>query len=206
MHRANYPQIRANLDDPEAAKMATSFGVPVVINASLRQGSLREAAGKQNVPVVVYEAGEALRFDEMSIRAGVRGVVRTMRAMGMLSSSKRARKLMEPIVARSSTWVRAPTSGILRASIPLGTQVRIGASLGIISDSFGENEMDVQSPCDGIVIGRTNLPLVHEGDGLFHIVRVDGRQIAAETLDDFLPEQDYADGLTAELADEPTLT
>ena len=206
MHRVNYPQIRANLDDPEAARMATSFGVPVVVNATLRDGSLRQAAGGQGVPVIVYEAGEALRFDELSIRAGVKGVARVMRALNMLPARKGGRKPVDPIIGRSSTWVRAPASGILRASVVLGSPVAEGESLGIVSDPFGEKEAEVSSPSDGVVVGRTNLPLVHEGDGLFHIVRVEGTQVAAETLDAFSPEEAYKEGLTAELADDPVLS
>lgn len=206
VHRSNYPQIRANLNDPEASRMATSFGTPVVINATLRDGSLRQAAVEQGVPVIVYEAGEALRFDELSIRAGVKGVTRVMRVLGMLPAAKRGPRPMEPIVTGSSTWVRAPASGILRASITLGAQVRQETSLGHISDPFGDKEVEVNSPSDGIVIGRTNLPLVHEGDALFHIARVAGTQVVAETLDAFTPEEEYADGMTAELAGEPVLS
>jgi len=62
-----------------------------------------------------------------------------------------------------------------------------------------------RAPTDGVVIGRTNLPLVHEGDALFHIVHVGGKQVVAETLDAFVPEEDYTEGLTAELAEEPFL-
>ena len=68
----------------------------------------------------MYEAGEALRFDEFSIRAGVKGVTRVMRTLGMLPPSKRGTPTLEPLLARSSTWVRAPASGILRASGALG--------------------------------------------------------------------------------------
>ncbi len=206
VHRVNYPQIRANLDDPEASRMATSFGVPVVINATQRDGSLRQAAVEQKVPVIVYEGGEALRFEEMSIRAGVKGVVRVMRELDMLPSTKGGRQLPEPIIAQSSSWVRAPASGILRASIVMGSQVREGASLGFISNSFGEHEVEVVSPCDGVAIGRTNLPLVHEGDGLFHIARTDGTKGVAKILDAFTPEEEYERGLTAELADDPLLS
>ena len=206
LHRVNYPQIRGNLDDPEALRMAESFGVPVIINASLRDGSLRQAAADRGVAVVVYEAGEALRFEELSIRAGVKGVARVMRALNMLPVTKRRGKSVEPIVARSSTWVRAPASGILRASVELGKPVSQGTVLGLVSDPFGERELEVTSPSDGMVIGRTNLPLVHEGDGLFHIVRVEGRQVLAEALDAFTPEEEYEKGLTAELAEEPSLS
>lgn len=191
VHRANFPQIRANLDDPEASRMASSFGVPVVINASLRHGSLRQAAAAQGVPVIVYEAGEALRFEEASIRAGVKGVARVMRALKMLPAKASEQSGPQPILARSSTWIRAETSGVLRTSVALGTEVRAGAKLGAISDPFGANEVQIRAPSDGIVIGRTNLPLIHEGDALIHIVRIEGTQVVAETLDAFLPGETY---------------
>ena len=205
IHRENYPQVRANLDDAETERMARAFGVPVVINTGFRKGSLREAAHRGGVPVIVYESGEALRFDESCIRAGVTGVVRVMRALGMLPKSKRRRERPEPLVARSSTWLRAPASGVLRPAVPLGHRVKEGDVLGVIGDPFGDNEVEVAARAGGVVIGRSNLPLVHEGDALFHIVHVEGTQVAARALDAFEPEAEYEVGLTSELADEPPI-
>ena len=62
LHRSNLPQIRVNLADPDTERLARAFGVPVIINADLRDGSLREAASEQGIPMLLYEAGEALRF------------------------------------------------------------------------------------------------------------------------------------------------
>jgi predicted deacylase len=206
VHRDNFPQIRANLDDPEIERLARAFGVPILINASTRTGSLRQAAADLGTRVLVYEAGEALRFDERSIRAGVKGVTRVMRAIGMLPESRRQTQPLEPIIARSSSWVRAPQSGIMRATLALGETIERGQLLAAIADPFGGNEISVTAPSDGLIIGRSNLPLVHEGDALFHIVRTEGSQVAAETLDAFVPEEDYEKGLTAALADEPVVT
>ncbi|MGA0394376.1 MAG: succinylglutamate desuccinylase/aspartoacylase family protein, partial [Rhodospirillales bacterium] len=187
------------------AEIAKEFGVPILINASLREGSLREAAADMNVPVIVYEAGEALRFDEASIRAGVKGVVRTMRAIGMLPKVRNRNKF-SPIVARSSIWTRASQSGVLRSAVALGAQVNKGQTLAIIADPFGDNEEAIDAPTDGYVIGRTNLPLVHEGDALFHIVSVTGKQAVARDLDGFEPISEYEKGATAELTDEPPIS
>jgi predicted deacylase len=200
IHRDNFPQIRGNLDDPETDRMACAFGVPVVINTTFREGSLREAAAKQKVPVIVYEAGEALRFHEPSVRAGVNGVVRVMRALGMLPAKRSAPTERAPLVIRSSKWVRAPRSGLLRTVSPLGGQVKTDDVLGVIADPFGQNEVEVRAPTDGIVIGRTNLPLVHEGDGLYHVARHEGKQVVARSLDEFDPETAYESGLTSELS------
>ena len=75
VHRQNLPQIRANLDDPETARIAHAFHVPVLLNSNIRDGSLRQVAADRGIPILLYEAGEALRFDEHSIRAGVKGIV-----------------------------------------------------------------------------------------------------------------------------------
>ncbi len=204
-HRDNYPQIRGDLDNPEVERLAQAFGVPVVINADTREGSLRRAAADLGVPVLVYEAGEALRFDEVAVRSGVSGIVRTMRALGMLRPSKARKRELESAVVRSSVWVRAPQSGVLRAVIPLGRPVKSGTLLGLISDPFGRNEVEVKAPSDGVLIGRTNLPLVHEGDALFHIGRLEGTKVEALSLDPFEVSADYESGITSEIADEPSI-
>jgi uncharacterized protein len=203
IHRDNFPQIRANLDDPVCDQLAQAFGVPVVVNTGFREGSLREAAAAHSVPVLVYEAGEALRFDENCVRAGVKGVVRVMRTLEMLPSprGKEIRKL-KSLVIRSSKWVRASQSGLLRSSVALGAAVKEGQVLGTIADPFGDNEVDVRAPIGGVIIGRSNLPLVHEGDALFHVARHEGTQVIARSLEEFEPEAAYESGITSELTDE----
>ena len=182
IHRSNLPQIRANLDDPETAQLAESFGVPVLLNANLRDGSLREAASEHGIPMLLYEAGEALRFNEIAIRAGVKGIINVMRSLGMLPSSKTRRKRpYEPFIARSSTWVRASASGLFRKVCALGSRVKRGEVLGLIDDPLGGGEFEVNAIASGIVIGCSEIPLVHEGEALFHIARFeDVRQVAGQ--------------------------
>lgn len=175
-HRTNLPQVRACLDDGPTRELALAFGAPVVIDANVRDGSLRQAGLDRNIPTLLYEGGEALRFDEFAIRAGVRGVLNVMRFIGMLPPSKadrQRRRRVEPYVARSTTWVRAPESGIMRTSLRLGASVEKGQRLGIISDPLGLSEVEVCATATGVVIGLTNLPLVNEGDALFHIATFD---------------------------------
>ena len=189
IHRSNLPQIRANLDDPETEKLAQAFGVPVLINSTLRDGSLREAAAEQGIPMLLYEAGEALRFDEVSIRAGVNGIVNVMRALGMIPLSRRIHKTTtEPVVASSSAWLRAPSSGIFRAMAPLGARIKPHSLLGVIADPFGANETQVLAPHSGIIIGRLNIPLVNEGDALYHIARFRALKQAASMVEEFHEE------------------
>ncbi|MDH5473911.1 MAG: succinylglutamate desuccinylase/aspartoacylase family protein [Gammaproteobacteria bacterium] len=200
IHRSNLPQIRANLDDEQTEKLARAFEVPVIISSNLRDGSLREAAAEYGIPMLLYEAGEALRFDEVSIRAGVNGIVNVMRTLEMLPPSRsKSKKHIEPVVARSSAWVRAQDSGILRTMVPLGGRVKKDTLLGVVADPTGEKEIKITASFSGIVIGRTNLPLVNEGDALYHIARFEDAKEAEAIVDEFHEEH------SPELMTSPTL-
>ena len=87
INRSNLPQIRANLDDTQTLDIAKVFGAPVVVNSNILDGSLRQCASDRGMPILIYEAGEALRFDETCIRAGIRGILNVMRHVGMLPAS-----------------------------------------------------------------------------------------------------------------------
>ena len=190
VHRSNLPQVRASLDHPETARLARAFGVPVILDASTRDGSLRQEGNERSLPMLLYEGGEALRFDERAIRAGVRGIRSVMRAIGMLPPPTRPRRLPEPFVARSSHWVRAGESGILRARVELGALVSAGQRLGNIADPLGAGEVPVDARHAGIVIGRSELPLVNEGDALFHIATFDAPTEVSASLDEFQGDLD----------------
>lgn len=185
IHRPNFPQIRCDYSDPDVRTMAKSFGVPVILNAALRDGSLRKAARDRGIPFLVYEAGEALRFDDVSIRAGVQGIIRVMGDMGMIRKRRQHKAPTEPVISRSSVWLRAPEGGIFRAKAKLGAQVAKGDTLGTISSPFGEGELPIISSADGIVIGKNNLPNVNQGDGIFNVARVSDPDAAADAVDIF---------------------
>jgi len=189
IHRSNLPQIRANLDDAETTRLAEAFGVPVLLNSNIRDGSLRGAAADNGIPMLLYEAGEALRFDEVSIRAGVKGIVKVMRSLEMLSPTRSRRKIRhEPFVARSSTWVRASASGLFRKVCGLGNRVKRGEVLGLIDDAVGGEESEVIATASGIIIGCSVIPLVHEGEALFHIARFEDIREVAGHVESFQTE------------------
>lgn len=198
-HRTNLPQIRANLDDEVTIRLARAFHVPVLINSNLRDGSLRQAADEMGITMLVYEGGERLRFNESVIRAGVYGVLNVLRTLEMLRPSRRSSTFPDPLVANGSGWVRAPGSGIFRVTTELGLRVRKDDVLGVISDPFGANEQVVQASFSGIVIGQNNLPLINEGDALFHIARFDSAVAAAENVEAFHEAIGNADPLAPQI-------
>jgi len=187
VNRSNMPQIRANLDHDPTMEIAKAFGAPVVINSNILDGSLRACAAERGLPILIYEAGEALRFDETGIRAGIRGIMNVMRHIGMLPKAKKPQRA-ESVFTRSTHWVRAVTSGIVTGKVSLGSSVARGQRLATISDPLGEDEENVVAPNDGIVIGRSNLPLAHEGDALFHIGYFEELPAAEDVVETFASE------------------
>ena len=186
-HRANLPQIRADIDNQETLRLSRAFKVPVIINTKTRDGSLRHAAAAAGITALLYEAGEVLRFDEMAIRAGVRGVMSVMEALGMLKK-RSVTSEFDSLIADTTSWVRAPVSGLLRMMVPLGGRVAKNSKIGEIADPFGGEEMDMRSPVSGMVIGRLNLPLVHQGDAVIHIAHLDRLKGIEPVIEEFREE------------------
>ena len=168
IHRSNLPQIRANLSDPETLDLAQAFGVPVLLNSTLRDGSLRHAAVEQGTKILLYEAGQALRFDELSILVGIKGILNVLSHIGMLKR-KANKKLVKPFIANNSAWCRANESGIVNNLKNIGDQVQAGDPLATIGSPLGKIIDTVVAPRAGIIIGKQNIPLVQEGDAMFHL-------------------------------------
>jgi hypothetical protein len=172
LHRTNLPQIRITPDDPELLHLAETFGPPVILISRLREGTLRYCARERGVRMLLFEGGEALRFDEVAIRAGVVGVLRVMKHLAMISGPTIAGAKVGAAISHASSWIRAPEGGLLRTRLVPGDRVQKSQVLGEITDAIGGGSVAVVSDWDGIIVGRTNLPIVHRGDALFHIARV----------------------------------
>jgi hypothetical protein len=181
-HRENLPQIRAGIDKPDVRDMAEAFGAPIVMKSKLRDGSLRAAAMDKGVPLLLFEGGEALRFSSAVVRVGVTGTLSVMTKLGMIPRRRKAHGIM-PLFAEGSRWVRAGVSGILRTPIKLGARVEKGQILGMVGDAVGRREEPIVSSVAGVVIGKLNLPLVHQGDAVFHIASFEEEAGVDETMD-----------------------
>lgn len=183
IHRTNLPQVRISPGQKRLLPLARAFGAPVVMFSRIREGSLRAAAAEAGVDVLLYEAGEGLRFDELAARAGVSGILRVMRSLGMIGGRGVAKAKADSLRSHRSTWVRAPRGGLLRAFRAAGDMVSEGDVLGVVAGPFGQTEEEVIARVEGLIVGRANLPVVNEGDALFHVAEVDDHAVAEETMD-----------------------
>lgn len=193
IHRTNYPQVRVSAGDPRMRELADAFGAPIIMQSPIREGSLRWAAKELGTDVVLYEGGEGLRFDEVSARAGLAGILRVLRSLDMITARGVAAPKSPPQFCSSSKWLRAPMGGLFRSLRADGDLVRKDDVLGLVSDPFGENDTPVAAPFEGIIVGRAVMPVVNEGDAVFHLARIDSYKKANDLMDDH----------SAQLADDP---
>jgi predicted deacylase len=162
----NFPQVRCLFKDNRSLELAKMFGSPFILNSGYREKSFRLEACRLGKPVLVYEAGESMRFNEKAITEGVNGCLRLMRNLGMIDID------LEDGITRiltETTWVRADASGMFRTTRKYGSYIKKSEVIGSISDPYGETEHTLTAPESGYIIGINNQPVINEGDALIHI-------------------------------------
>ncbi len=163
----NYPQIRYTAGHGASRTLAEQFAAPFLIAARPIAHSLRKTALAAGKPVIVFEGGENLRYDGLSIEQGMAGIRRVLHAHAMLDNAPPPTHT--PVHLSKTTWVRASRPGMFRWTKPSGQPVRKGEPLGLINDPFGESEYPVVASRDGYLIGHNNATIAGQGDALFHI-------------------------------------
>jgi hypothetical protein len=169
--RNNLPQIRCDLDDEETRRLAAAFGAPLTLHSRVRDGSLRAAAIAKGIRVLLYEAGEASRFDSRAIGIGAEGILRVMRAKGMIAGEVRA--TTRTAVSRKSAWARAPRGGFCQLRTRLGDRVTKGQKLAEVFDALDREGSFLKAPNDGLVIGLLEAALVNRGDAVVHVAELE---------------------------------
>jgi predicted deacylase len=202
-NRLNLPQIRCDFENAETLRLALAFGAPVILKSKIREGSLREASEKLGISTLTFEGGEALRFNEFAIRAGVAGILRVMSALEMIPAGKCAAAKGSPVISPSSRWVRSPATGVLRSACWLGDKIVKGDIIAKVSDPLGIHTTDVVALFDGVVVGRTQSPLAYKGDALFNIAWVSDPTRAQATIEEFEEEEFEAEDDINLFADRP---
>ncbi len=195
--RANLPQIRADLRNPDVVTLTHGFGAMVVLHSKPTMGTLRYAATIAGIPAVTVEAGGPSQLELAEVKHGVKGVETLLNTLGM---TRRTRLWgdPEPVYYRSS-WVRADNGGILLSDVSLGSTVRKGDLLGSITDPMSNARTELRSPYAGRIIGMARNQVVMPGFAAFHVgIETDEVSASEEKVDVVKKTADggYVDGMS----------
>lgn len=199
--RANLPQIRADLRNPDVVTLTQGFGSMVILHSTPAAGTLRYAATRAGIPSVTLEAGGPSQLELNEVRHGVKGIETLVNTLGMIKKRSRWRH-PEPVYYQSS-WVRADNGGILLADVSLGSTVREGDLLGTINDPMSNARSELRSPYSGRIIGMARNQVVMPGFAAFH-VGIQTIDTPTEVADDAVLSQkesensDYIDDMSEE--------
>ncbi len=202
--RANLPQIRADLRNPDVVTLTHGFGATVILHSEAAEGTLRHAASYVGIPAVTLEAGGPSELELREVMHGVKGIETLLHTLGMVNKMRHWGE-QQPVYYRS-TWVRANRGGILLADVSLGGTVRRGDLLGTITDPMNNASTNLYAPYTGRVIGMARNQVVMPGFAAFHVgiqavdvstadVAAKEPQKAGETAAE-VGDEDYVDGMS----------
>lgn len=172
--RTNLPHVRADMRQPTVRRLACGFGAEIVLDTPGEPTMLRAAASRAGVPVIVYEAGEPMKFQSSFIQKGVTGIKNVMTDLGMYDFPRQSPPYQ--LILKDHKWIRARRGGILILQVKPGDVVKKGQQIAYNTKPYGTEVSTVDAPYTGICVGVTTIPMVYPGTAICHVLRLHKRQ------------------------------
>ena len=177
VRRTNFPNVRADLNNPKCDRIARAFGAGVIMNNQGPRGSLRRESTRIGCPTIIMEGGEVWKVESSVVESMTRGVTNVLRELEVLEGTPDIPKTQA--VIHQTKWLRAERGGFLAMHVSPGDTVTAGQPIATNSNLLGEDQNRLVAPFSGIVLGMTTLPAVQPGEPIVHLGRLAGRKSAA---------------------------
>ena len=173
--RTNFPNIRADLSNPKARRIATAFGAMLTVDGKGPLGSFRREATRSGCPTIILEAGEPWKVEPAVLQIGIRGIRNVLSELEMIDEAPEKPPFQVKI--RRSTWVRAAVGGSLKFHVSPGDFVEAGQAVATNYSIMGVEQSVLTSEGHGIVLGMTTMPAVKPGEPICHIAALSDSQV-----------------------------
>jgi len=173
--RTNMFHVRADMDDPEVARLARAFGTSVIMASEGSEGMLRREATEDDIPTITLEMGEAHRFERGLIDHALEGVRSVFAEYGLYPQETVRWPGWRTVVEGwdEKTWLRADAGGIVEMHYDRGALVREGEVICTITNPFKADATEITAPFTGLVVGVLENPVVYPGNPLCHFVKIE---------------------------------
>lgn len=186
VRRTNYPNVRADLSQPEVERLATVFGSEFTINAVGPKGALRREACRAGCPTILLEGGEVWKVEPAILESTMRGIRNVLAHFDMIDG-----KVVKPpfrIILKKTKWIRANGAGFVRFHVSPGEVIEKGDQIATNTSLLGKAEEVMCAPFDAAVLGMTTLPAVSPGEPVYHLGRLEKGVRKIEKIRAALPE------------------
>jgi len=165
--RINTMYVRSDMTDESARQMSFDFNPQIILHTRSGDGTLRNAAKRRQIPAITVEAGNPSVIQGKMVFEGETGVLNVMKGLEMLDGPKEMSR--EPVLCKSSKWLRTQSGGFLETRFKLFERVEKKRVLAVTRDPFGEEGNQYVAPEDGIVIGMATNPSAGAGTRFCHL-------------------------------------
>lgn len=180
VRRTNYPNLRANMLDPEVARIAKAFGNELIIDGIGPKGSFRREACSVGCPTIVMEGGEVWKVEPGIVESAIKGVLNVLRELDMLDGTPEVSE--HQLVLRKTKWIRAEQGGFLQFHVKPGDGVEQGQAIATNTSLLGVEKNVLYSPFSGVILGMTTLPAVTPGEPICHLGELPSRMKPARLM------------------------
>ncbi|QCC47942.1 succinylglutamate desuccinylase/aspartoacylase family protein [Halobellus limi] len=176
--RTNMFHVRADMTEPDTARLARAFGTNLIIAGEGSSGMLRREATEDGIPTITLEMGEAHRFERRLIDHALEGVRSVFAEYGIYQQETVRWPGWRTVVEgwEEKTWLRADAGGIVEMLHGRGDLVHEGETVCRITNPFKTEETTVEAPFTGLLVGVLENPVVYPGNPLCHLIKIDEMQ------------------------------
>ena len=166
--RVNSYYVRADMSQETTRQLAILQNPQLIVHNPPSDGTLRGAADALDIPAVTLEVGNPSVYQHKLIRSGMDGVHNVMSYLKM-TSDEIVSPTAPPVLCKRSYWIYTHTGGLLTLEVDLLQQVKAGDLIATQRDVFGALKEQYLAPEDGVVIGKSTMPVNRSGGRILHL-------------------------------------
>ena len=166
--RINSYYVRADMSQEATRQLAILQNPQLIVHNPPSDGTLRGAADALDIPAVTLEVGNPGVYQRSLIRSGTEGVHNVLSYLKM-TRDEIVPPASPPILCKRSYWLYTHTGGLLTVQANLLQALKAGDLVATQRDVFGTLKEQYLLPEDGIVIGKSTMPVNRSGGRILHL-------------------------------------
>jgi len=166
--RVNSYYVRADMSHEITRQLALLQNPQLIVHNPPNDSTLRGSADALDIPAVTLEVGNPSVYQKKLIRSGIEGIHNVLSYLEMTGDEIIA-PASPPIICKRSYWIYTHTGGLLTLEVDLLREVKKGDLIASQRDVFGTLKEQYLAPEDGVVIGKSTMPVNRSGGRVLHL-------------------------------------